>query len=252
LGNLPWPSVATSGGQLGLVANLAESPSLLLEPAHPSGLVNAGRALIVGASMASGEHQILPEVLAEARAVARFDNDPNLLVGDQATEPQVIAHLATASAIHFAGHAERQNGGTHLLLASIKGASGLDAQWLDSEMLRKHPPRAARLAVFSACSSGKKEAGWNHGMGDIVATLESQGVPDVVATRWQIDSGSAVPMMEVFYSGLARGFTVPQALTAARRSMVRDPRYRHPYYWAAWYASGSGTADLSTIFHAGN
>jgi CHAT domain-containing protein len=106
--------------------------------------------------------------------------------------------------------------------------------------------------VFSACSSGKKEAGWNHGMGDIVTTLESQGVPDVVSTRWQIDSGSAVPMMEVFYSGLAKGFTVPQALTVARRSMVRDPRYRHPYYWAAWYASGSGTANLSPIFHDRN
>jgi CHAT domain-containing protein len=252
LGNLPWPSVATSGGQLGLVADLEESPSLLLQPAHPLGVVNAGRALVVGASMASGEHQNLPEVLAEVRAVAQFDNDPSLLVGDQATEPQVVAHLATASAIHFAGHAERQNGGTHLLLASTKGVAGVDAPWLDSEMLRKHPPRAARLAVFSACSSGKKEAGWNHGMGDIVTTLESLGVPDVVATRWQIDSGSAVPMMEVFYNGLAKGSAVPQALTAARRSMVRDPRYRHPYYWAAWYASGSGTADLSTIFHAAN
>jgi CHAT domain-containing protein len=104
--------------------------------------------------------------------------------------------------------------------------------------------------VFSACSSGKKEAGWNHGMGDIVATLASLGVPDVVATRWQIDSGAAVPMMDAFYGGLAKGLTVPEALTAARQSMVRDPRYRHPYYWAAWYASGTGTSDLSPIFHS--
>jgi CHAT domain-containing protein len=32
--------------------------------------------------------------------------------------------------------------------------------------------------------------------------------------------------------------------------MVRDPRYRHPYYWAAWYASGTGTSDLRPIFHS--
>jgi CHAT domain-containing protein len=86
-------------------------------------------------------------------------------------------------------------------------------------------------------------------MGDIVATLASLGVPDVLATRWQIDSGSAVPMMDAFYGGLSKGLTVPEALTAARRSMVRDPRYRHPYYWAAWYASGTGIANLSPIFH---
>jgi CHAT domain-containing protein len=121
--------------------------------------------------------------------------------------------------------------------------------WLDSDLLRKHPPRLARLTVFSACSTGKKEEGWNHGMGDIVDTLASLGVPDVVATRWQIDSASAVPIMDAFYAGLARGLTVPEALTAARQSLIRDPRYRHPYYWAAWYASGWGKSDLSRVFH---
>jgi CHAT domain-containing protein len=250
LGNLPWPSVSTSTGALGLNSNLEESPSLLLERPAPSGAIAAGKALVVGASVASGENQALPEVLREARAVARFDNDPSLLLGDQATEPQVAAHLATAAAIHFAGHAARQAGGTRLLLAPQKAsASAPDTPWLDSQLLRKYPPRAARLAVFSACSSGKKEAVWNHGMGDIVATLASLGVPDVLATRWQIDSGSAVPMMDAFYGGLSKGLTVPEALTAARRSMVRDPRYRHPYYWAAWYASGTGIANLSPIFH---
>jgi len=85
---------------------------------------------------------------------------------------------------------------------------------------------------------------------DGIKTLASLGVPDVVATRWQIDSAAAVPMMDAFYGGLAQGFTVPRALTAARQSLMRDARYHHPYYWAAYYASGSGTSDLSRIFHA--
>jgi CHAT domain-containing protein len=123
--------------------------------------------------------------------------------------------------------------------------------YLDSTLLRKYPPKAARLAVFSACSTGKKEEGWNHGMDDIVGTLASLGVPDVVATRWQIDSGSAVPMMDAFYGGLAQGLSVPQALTAARQTLSRDPRYRHPYYWAAYYASGQVDSDLRQVFHAG-
>jgi CHAT domain-containing protein len=104
--------------------------------------------------------------------------------------------------------------------------------------------------VFSACSTGKNEEGWNHGMGDIVGALASVGVPDVVATRWQIDSGSALPIMDSFYKGLAAGQTVPQALTSARLALMRDPRYRHPYYWAAWYASGRGDTTLTEIFHA--
>jgi CHAT domain-containing protein len=104
--------------------------------------------------------------------------------------------------------------------------------------------------VFSACSTGKKEEGWNHGMGDIVSALASVGVPDVVATRWQIDSGSAVSLMDSFYKGLAEGRTVPQSLTSARLALIRDPRYKHPYYWAAWYSSGRGNTTLTQIFHA--
>jgi CHAT domain-containing protein len=86
-------------------------------------------------------------------------------------------------------------------------------------------------------------------MGDIVDTLASVGVPDVVATRWQIDSASAVPMMDSFYAGLAKGLSVSGALRVARKALIRDPRYRHPYYWAAWYASGWGRSNLSQVFH---
>jgi hypothetical protein len=262
LGNLPWPSAETDAGPIGLQFNLEESPSLLLD--RGTGLGSAGtatvrpggRSLIVGASVAAGENSVLPEVLDEAKAVARFGNAPNLLLAGEATEPEVASRLATAETIHFAGHAAQQDGGTRLLLAPGKtvgaqGDSGAEKPYLDSAVFRRHPPRAARLAVFSACATGKKEEGWNHGMGDIVDTLASLGVPDVVATRWQIDSESAVPMMDAFYGGLAKGLTVPEALTAARQTLIRDARYRHPYYWAAYYASGFGRSDLSQVFHAG-
>ena len=248
LGNLPWPSVETAAGPIGLHFNLEESPSLLL--VRRKAAASSAKSLVVGASVASQQSQLLPEVLNEARAVARFGNEPNLLLGAQATQIQVAGRLGSATAIHFAGHAAQQDGGTRLLLASAKTPSIADRPYLDSSLLRKHPPRAARLAVFSACATGKKEEGWSHGMGDIVDTLASLGVPDVVATRWQIDSESAVPMMDAFYGGLTRGLSVPQALTAARLTLSRDPRYRHPYYWAAYYASGQGNSDLRQVFHS--
>jgi hypothetical protein len=248
LGNVSWPSVATAAGPLGIVFNLEEVPSLLLDRrpngAHPS----AGKSLVVGASIGSGEKLLLPEAIDEARDVARFGHTANLLLAGQATEPQVAAHLGTAAILHFAGHAVRLDGDTRLLLAPSGAAA--DRPYLDSGLLRSHPPRAARLAVFSACSTGKTEEGWNHGMGDIVDTLASLGVPEVVATRWQIDSASAVPMMDAFYGGLAKGLSVPSALTAARQSLLRDPRYRHPYYWAAYYASGTGNDDLRAVLRS--
>jgi CHAT domain-containing protein len=155
--------------------------------------------------------------------------------------------MASAPLIHFAGHAMLYGDSTRLLLAPAGGAG--DKPYLDRALFLKDPPKSARLIVFSACATGKREAGWDHGMGDIVDTLASLGVPEVVATRWQIDSASAVPMMSAFYRGLAGGLRVPQALTAARQSLIRDARYSHPYYWAAYYASGVGTTDLREVFH---
>ena len=250
LGNVPWPAVETADGPIGLHFSLEEAPSLLLDRniAKQAAIEGSrGRPLVVGASIGAGQSKYLPEVLVEARTVAHLGGDANLLLAQQATEAQVAPHLASATMIHFAGHAAVYDGTTRLLLAP-SGRAG-DKPYLDSALFQRDPPRSAQLVVFSACSSGKSEAGWNHGMGDIVDTLASLGVPEVVAARWQIDSASAVPMMDNFYRGLVNGLSVPQALTAARQSLIRDARYRHPYYWAAYYASGIGNTDLHEVFH---
>jgi len=250
LGNLPWPAVEIHGSAIGLRFNLEETPSILLDQ-HPGPAPGPFTgSLVVGASMASGDLDPLPEALNEAREVARFVRDPRLLLAGDATGPEVTRAIPNAQAIHFAGHAVERHGSTRLLLASSPGSDS--KAYLDSDLLRKHPPRAARLAVISACSSGKREEGWNHDMGDIVDTLAALGVPEVVATRWQIDSAAAVPMMDAFYGGLSQGLAVSTALRRARSTISRDPHYRHPYYWAAYYASGTGATDLSEAIHGGS
>jgi len=253
LGNVAWAAVETSDGPLGLRLDLEEVPSLLLERADSTKKarsIYSGRPLIVGASVTADGGPLLPEVLDEARTVADDSLNPYLLLADQATKARVAALMRSASIFHFAGHATQVEGSARLLLASSRLAG--DRPYLDAALLRQYSPKSARLVVLSACSTGKREEGWDHGMEDIVDTLASIGVPEVVATRWPIYSASAVLMMDTFYRGLANGLTVPQALTAARQFLVRDARYKHPYYWAAYYASGVGTTDLREVFRRGS
>ena len=251
LGNIPWAAVETKQGPIGLRFALEEAPSVLLNgvtAGHGDSLQDSSdRPLVIGASDGAGGSILLPEVLKEARTVASLEIDPNMLLARQATEPQVVQKLNSASIIHFAGHAAQFDGATRLLLAPT--GSPIDRPYLDKSVLLRNPPRHAKLVVFSACSTGKREAGWNHGMGDIVDTLAYLGVPEVVSTRWQIDSASAVLVMDSFYRGLAAGRTVPQALTAARWALIRDGRWKHPYYWAAYYASGIGNTNVREVFH---
>ena len=241
LANLCWPVLPTAAGPLGLAYPLAEVRSILI-PASQSGLqsttgvMRGERALVVGASVAAEGEPPLPEALNEARHVDQLLHAPEMLLGARATAARVGADLGSATIFHFAGHAVQTANGTELLLAAT--SPGDTRPWVDGTFLHQHPPRACRLAVLSACSTGTQEASWNHPLQSIVETLGALGVPEVVATRWQIDSGASVPFIDAFYGGIAKGNTVAMALTSARRVQFESSQYRNPYYWGAYYATG--------------
>jgi hypothetical protein len=238
LANLAWPVLPTAAGPLGLAYPLAEMRSLLA-PDSGRGLREPGlgeRALVVGASVAAEGEPPLPEAMSEATDVARLMHAPEILLGERATAARVGADLGSATIFHFAGHAVRTPDGTELLLAA--SSRGDRQPWVDGKFLSQHPPRACRLAVLSACATGTREAAWSHPLDSMVERLASLGVPEVVATRWQIDSEASVPLIDAFYGGLAQGDTPAMALASARRVQFGNSSYRNPYYWGAYYVTG--------------
>jgi len=262
LQNLSWTVLPTPSGPLGLHYPLAEMRSILVDTATAGDagiLTNSGigsgtgsgigdHALVVGASEAAQGEPPLPEALDEARSVDAYLRSPTLLLGNEATAAHLAQALGSASIFHFAGHAVRSGNGTELLLAA--SGSGDHNTSIDGAFLRQHRPRACRLAVLSACATGVREAAWNHPLQDIVETLGSLGVPEVVATRWQIDSEAAVPFMDSFYTSLSQGSSVAAALTSARRVQSKELLYSKPYYWAAYYVTGREITNLTGEFHA--
>jgi CHAT domain-containing protein len=241
LQNLSWPVLPTQVGALGLQYPLAEVRSILTfssnrEGGHNSGFLDGGSALVIGASVAAEGEPPLPEAMKEADSVSALLHSSDLLLGKQATTTYVASAIGSATIFHFAGHALQTGSGTELLLAAT--SPGEKRPWVDGEFLRRHPPHACRLAVLSACATGVREAAWNHPLQDIVETLGSLGVPEVVATRWQIDSSAAIPFMDAFYANLRRGTSVAMALASARGVLCRKSLYRNPYYWGAYYVTG--------------
>jgi hypothetical protein len=253
LQNLSWAVLPTTSRPLGLRYPLADVRSILADTAAvgEAGILTGSRigdhALVVGASEAAQGEPPLPEALDEARSVDAYLRSPQLLLGNEATAARVAQALGSATIFHFAGHAVPSGNGTELLLAA-SGSSDHNSS-IDGAFLRQHRPRACRLAVLSACATGVREAAWNHPLQDIVETLGSLGVPEVVATRWQIDSEAAVPFMDSFYTSLSRGTSVAVALTSARRVQSEKSLYKNPYYWAAYYVTGRETTRLTGEFN---
>jgi len=122
--------------------------------------------------------------------------------------------------------------------------------WIDEAFLRQHPPRACRLAVLSACATGGDERGSAVPMRDLVQTLSSLGVPEVVATRWPVDSEASVPFMKTFYNSLESGQDVAHALLAARQSQSNNSLYTNPFFWGAYYVTGRDPISVEEELHA--
>jgi CHAT domain-containing protein len=67
------------------------------------------------------------------------------------------------------------------------------------------------------------------------------GAGEVLASLWRVEDRATARLMELFYRGLASGESEAAALAGAQRTMLREPGRSHPFYWAGFVLSGSGT-----------
>lgn len=212
-------------------------------------ITSAERALVVGAPALSGSwaatYPPLPEAAEEARAIAGKFRNPRVLTGQQASALAVARELSGAAVFHYAGHSISNAERVGLLLASDGleakapagdgGAPVLEASSFDSAVVRN-----CALAVLSACATEGVES---DGAGDpesLVRAFLEAGVPQVMASRWNVDSSATAIFMNAFYDRLLEGQPAANAARAAAAHIRKQPDKAHPYYWAAFSVYGRG------------
>ncbi|WP_392530005.1 CHAT domain-containing protein [Nostoc sp. C117] len=92
------------------------------------------------------------------------------------------------------------------------------------------------LLVLSACETAKGNKQSAMGIAGIAAQA---GARSTVATLWRVDANSTALFMEEFYKGLNNGLTKAEALRQAQLSLLSNPQYQKPYYWAPFLLVGS-------------
>ena len=98
----------------------------------------------------------------------------------------------------------------------------------------------ARLVVLSACETGRGRVRAGEGTIGLSWAFALAGSPTVVASHWKVDERSTSDLMVAFHRNLRASDTdVAAALRSAARGLMRDPRYRHPFYWAGFFAVGA-------------
>lgn len=126
--------------------------------------------------------------------------------------------------LHVVGHGGADaRGGVLALTADDGTADVLDAATLADHLLAA--PRL-RVAVLNGCSTGEvstqePKAGSAH-------QLVRAGVPVAVAMQYPVTDRSAHAAASALYERLAAGALVEQAVTAARRALLRGPEWVTP------------------------
>lgn len=161
-------------------------------------------------------------LLNEEFTITAFQNKINSL-------PFPVVHLATHG--QFSSKADD----TFILTWD----SRLNAKELDT-LLRvtdRSRSNAIELLVLSACqtATGDKRAALG-----LAGVAVRAGARSTLASLWSIDDKSSALLMSQFYRELVRTkVSKAEAVRLAQLSLLQNPRYQHPRYWAPFVLVGN-------------
>ena len=103
-----------------------------------------------------------------------------------------------------------------------------------------------RMVVLSTCNSGLGELFRGQGVYGLQRAFLHAGAETVVTSLWSVNDQATEQLMAAFYRELAKGATRAAAMRTAARA-TRE-HYPHPYYWASFIITGSGSAIPELTF----
>ena len=105
----------------------------------------------------------------------------------------------------------------------------------------------ADLVVLSACETARGRIGSGEGMIGLTWAFFIAGSPANVVSQWKVESRSTADLMLAFHRRLQpqagtrhASLNTAEALRQASLTVLRNPQYRHPFYWAGFVLIGAG------------
>jgi len=185
------------------------------------------------------------EVLA-AQAAFR-DSADTVLTGLDATESAFKrSSLAQRAVIHMAVHgiADEKNPQRAALILLGDTRSNEDGILQANEIIPLQ--MNADLVVLSACDSAVGRLQGEEGIANLSRAFLLAGSRTVVSTLWSVDDTAALYLMKRFYAHLSESNPTADALTMAKRDVLRIyAGHAIPYYWASYKLEGAGSHFIS-------
>lgn len=181
----------------------------------------------------------LAKVSEEVEAIEKTGLAVNSIAEQQFTTKNFNKQLNTANfeVVHLATHGlfgeNREN--TFVVTADGKlKIDDFDQLFSSQEQNRK---QKIDLLVLSACQTA---TGNDQAVMGIAGTIVQAGASSAIASLWDLDDEASVPFIKELYQHLGKpNISRAEALRLAQQSLLKNPKYDHPRYWAPYVLVGS-------------
>lgn len=179
----------------------------------------------------------LPNARAEVATLGKLFPGGAMYVGEQASEERMKKEEAGSYRyLHFAAHGYF-DGANPERSGIVLAPGGSDDGFLQAREISNFEMNAD-LVTLSACQSGLGKVLDGEGVQGLSRAFFLAGARSVIVSLWNVNDGATGELMRQFYIGLKAGLAKDEALRAAKLAVRRQPRWRHPYYWAPFVLQG--------------
>ncbi|MFW2405336.1 MAG: CHAT domain-containing protein [Gammaproteobacteria bacterium] len=226
------PMAALHDGQRFLIEKYAigMTPGLSLVAPRPIASDDA-RILLAGVSSSQGDFPALPFVPDELRGIQDTIGG-KLMLNEQFSSAEFGRYLTETqpSVVHVASHAIFTGSPESSFVLTYDGQLTMDN--LHDIVAESRFREPLELLTLSACETA---AGDERAALGLSGAAIRAGARSALGTLWTVSDEASQEIIVDFYVELTQanvGKAV--ALRNAQQRMIRDPRFRHPFYWSAF------------------
>ena len=168
-----------------------------------------------------------------------FPNQVQELANDKFTKEKFQKQISNThfSLVHLATHGQFSSDPEQTYIYAWD--EKIKVQELEKLLKRREEKslKPIELLVLSACETAEGDKRAALGIAGVALRAKTRST---LASLWQVSDKATAKFMEQFYSNLTKGkMTKAKALQEVQKSLLKDRKYKHPFYWAPFILVGN-------------
>jgi CHAT domain-containing protein len=181
----------------------------------------------------------LPHAEREAEEIAKLLPGSEILIRESATKNRFLGAIDRHEVIHFGGHAIVNQEFPLLSSLVLSPEGSQDSGVLYAHELYLFHFRESFLVVLAACDTASGPI-QGEGVGSLARSFSAAGIPNVIASLWNVRDDETAKLWGFFYGRLRMGENPAAALRHAQINLLSKSDWRlRPDIWAAFEYLGS-------------